>query len=141
MRANYKVPHGVEKRMTRELYQYWKNIEELQEIDKDIIESSPIRDETGIKSKYQISKPTESKALRIAEAMSTRAYLMARRRIGYVKEAMKRLNDNDIEVIEYIFRDGYSQIRAEIDKNISKDVYYNARSKIIYYTALEFGEI
>lgn len=120
---------------------YWINRKELEEIDIDIIESSPIHDESGISAKYRISKPTESKALKIAEAMSTRAYLIAKRRIDYINNAMKRLNEDDTKVVEYIFRDGYSQIRAEVDKGISYDTYYNVFNKIIFYTAKEFGEI
>ena len=141
MRANYKVPNRVRKKIIDELYMYWTNKKELEEIDIDIIDSSPVHDETGITAKYRISKPTESKALKVAEAMSTRAYLVAKRRLDYINNAMRRLNAEDTKVVEYIFRDGYTQIRAEIDKGISYDTYYNVFNKIIYFTAKEFGEI
>lgn len=141
MRANYKVPNRVKRRMADELYMYWKNLKELEELDIDIIESSPVMDESGTRAKYRISKPTESKALQIAEAMSTRAYIMAKRRIDYVTNALKRLNKDDRQIVEYIFRDGYSQIRLEIDHAISSDTYYNVFNKIIFLTAKEFGEI
>ena len=141
MRANYKVPKRVRGKIITELYQYWENKRQLEELDTDIIDSTPQRDETGIRSKYLISKPTENKALKLAEGLSTRAIIQATRRIHYIDNAMKRLNPADKEVVEMIFKEGYSQIRAEIDKGISYDTYYNVFNKIIYFTALEFGEI
>ena len=141
MRANYKVPNRVKRRMTDELYMYWKNLKELEELDIDIIESSPAMDESGTRAKYRISKPTESKAVKIAETMSTRAYIMAKRRIDYVTNALKRLNTDERKIVEYIFRDGYNQIRLEVDHAISSDIYYNVFNKIVYFTAKEFGEI
>ncbi len=140
MRANYDVPKNVKHKITIELYQYWENKRQLAEYNLDVIDSTPEHDETGIKSKYQISKPTENKAIKLADA-STRLIMEASKRIRYIDSAMKRLNDEDKIVVEYIFRDGLSQIQAETQKNIAYDTYYNAKRKIIYYTALEFGEI
>ena len=140
MRAKYEVPKRIRDKITIELYQYWENKRQLEELDIDIIESSPEHDSTGIKSKYQISRPTENKALKIVN-LSTRAMIEASKRIRYVENALKRLNEEDIEVAELIFRDGYSQKKAEIYKCISYDTYYNTKNKIIYYTALEYGEI
>lgn len=141
MRANYKLPRRIQQKMTTELYQYWENKKEFENFDKDIIDSSPIHDETGIKSQNQISKPTEQKAIKIAESKTTRVYTTIQRRLQYVENAVKRLNADDYEVFLLIFRDGYSQIQAETQKNISYDSYYNTRNKILYYTAIEFGEI
>ena len=144
MRANYYVPSDVEGFIIQELYAYWKNIEYLRKYKEkrsDVIDSSPSFDVTGIKSKYQISKPTENKAIKLSEEMSTRAYIMACQRLDLIKNAFQYLNKEDLEVVEYIFRDKCSQIRAEIEHNISKDVYYNVRSKIIYLTAVEYGKI
>ena len=141
MRANYKVPKRIKGKIITELYTYWKNKKELEEIDMDIIDSTPERDITGISAKYKISNPTELKALKLANSLSTRAYIVAVRRISYVESAMKRLTKEDKEVVELIFRDGFSQPKAEIEKNISYSNYYNVFNKIIYYTAIEFGEI
>ena len=140
MRAKYEVPKHIKHKITIELYQYWENKRQLKELGLDIIDSTPLHDETGIKSKYQISKPTESKALKLAD-ISTRLIVEASKRIRYIDNAMRRLNDSDREVVEYIFRDGMSQVQAEVQKNITSDVYYNTKRKIIYYTALEFGDI
>ena len=41
MRADYKVPRWVKKKIENELYQYWDNKKELEELKRDIIESSP----------------------------------------------------------------------------------------------------
>lgn len=141
MRANYKIPNRVKRRMSEELYMYWDNIEKLKSTEIDIIDSSPEKSEVNIKSKNLISKPTESKAIKIADTMSTRALIMARQNIQYVTRALERLNKEELEVVEIIYKYRYSQVRAETQKNISKDTYYNTRTKIIYLTALEFGEI
>ena len=141
MRANYKVPKRIRGKIITELYTYWENKKQLEEMDIDIIESTPARDITGISAKYRISNPTEQKALKLASNLSTRAYIVAVRRIAYVENAMKRLNDDDKKVVELIFKCGYSQIKAEIEANISYDTYYNVFNKIIYFTAIEFGEI
>lgn len=141
MRANYKVPKRIRGKIITELYTYWENVRQLKEIDMDIIDSTPQRDITGISAKYKISNPTEQKALKLANNMSTRAYIVAVRRIAYVENAMKRLTKEDREVVELIFRDGYSQPKAEIERNITYGNYYNVFNKIIYYTAIEFGEI
>ncbi len=140
MRANYKVPEHIRRKISTELFQYWENKRQLTEMGMDIIESSPIKDETGIRSKYQISKPTETKAIKIAD-LSTRAMIEASRRIRYVEDAMKRLNKEEKEVAEYIFRDRLSQQQAEMKKGVSYDSYYNVKSKIIYLTAVEYGDI
>ena len=66
-----------------------------------------------------------------------------------LKQCVELLKENGInvdyvdeqEVVEYIFKDRCSQKRAEIMHYISKDSYYNTKNKIIYLTAIEFGEI
>lgn len=141
MRADYRVPKHVRKRIINELYLYWKNKDELEEIEKDIIDESPAKPEIDSRPQNLISKPTESKALKLTNELSTRAIIIAKRRIDYIENAIKRLNDEDKQVFELIFRDGYSQIKAEISKGISKDTYYSVFNKIIFYTAIEFGEI
>ena len=40
-RTNYKVPRWVKKKMENELYQYWDNQKELEDLQNDIIEASP----------------------------------------------------------------------------------------------------
>lgn len=144
MRANYEVPKEVREIIIKELYTYWKNIEKLEQLKEqrqNLIDSSAKHDITGISSKYKISNPTESKAIKLAEEMSTRAYIRASERIDYIKKAMELLSQDEQEVVEYIFKERCSQKRAEIVHYISKDSYYNIKNKIIYLTAIEFGEI
>lgn len=141
MRAIYKVPNHVKRNIINELYLYWKNKKELDEIEQEIVDESPNNPEVNIKPKNKVSKPAESKALRIIGTKSTRAFIIAQRRIGYIENAIKRLNDEDREVFELIFRDGYSQQKAYFEKGVSKDTYYNVYNKIIYLVAIEFGEI
>lgn len=141
LRAIYKVPDHVKRNIINELYLYWKNQKELDEIEKEIIDESSNIPEVNIKPKNKVSKPTENKAIRIIGAKSTRAFIIAQRRISYIGNAIKRLNDEDREVFELIFRDGYSQQKAYFEKGVSKDTYYNVYNKIIYLVAIEFGEI
>ena len=143
MRANYEVPKETEELIIKELYTYWKNIEMLQRIQErrqSLIDSTPQHDVTGISSKYKISNPTETKALKLADELSTRAYIRATERIDYINNAMSRLNEEERKIVEKIFRYRYSRQRLEME-SITKDVYYNARNKIIYLVAIEFGEI
>lgn len=146
MRANYNVSRNVRRKIVTELYQYYENLKQLEKItatteqELDIIDSTPERDETGIRSQNQVGKPTEVKAIKLAE-MSTRAMIEASRRISYVSEAMKRLSKDEQEVVDYIFRDKLSQKQAETRHYISPDSYYNTKNKIIYLTAVEYGDI
>ena len=140
MRADYKVPKHIRNKIINELYLYWKNKEEIEELENEIIDSSPADPEVNIKSKNLIGKPTENKAIRLS-GISTRAIIIARRRIEYIENAIKRLNEEDREMFFLIFKDGYSQKTAYFAKGISKDTYYSVFNKIIYLVAIEFGEI
>lgn len=141
MRADYGVPKHIKRRVIDELYLYWKNKKDLEEIESDIIDESSASPEVNIKSKNMVSKPTENKAIKLSGQKSTRAIIVAQRRIAYIENAIKRLNEEDEEIFYLIFRDGYSQKTAYFEKGISKDTYYGVFNKIIYLVALEFGEI
>ena len=88
-----------------------------------------------------IGKPTEKKAIKITEQMSTKRILKAEKNMQGIKRAFARLAKEEMEVVELIFKEGKSQIYAQMNYGISKDTYYNTMNKIIYITALEFGEI
>ena len=120
MRAEYKIPKGARRRIQNELYLYWKNKKDLEELEQDIIEESPARPEVSSSPTNVTGNPTQSKALRLTGQMSTRAIIVAKRRIEYIENAIKRLNDEDKEIFELIFRDGYSQKVAYTIKGISK---------------------
>ncbi len=132
----YGVPNSVKNTVKNELYQFWKNQELLEEMKLDIINESGAAD--GQPRGNAISNTTQQKAMRI---MSNRRIIETERRIGFIKEAIKRLTPEEYEVFEIIFKEGYNQRLAETQKYISKNTYYNTIDKIVYYTALEFGYI
>lgn len=137
MRANYKVPRWVKKKIEDELYQYWDNKKELQEMQRNILDESPAPPD-GQPRGNKTSNPTEQKAIRLR---TTRSILAVERKLGYIDKAIKRLNAEEKEVFEIIFKDRYNQKMAEVYKYIQKDTYYGVYNKIVYYTAVEFGEI
>ena len=136
-RSNYKVPRWVKKKMENELYQYWDNKKELEEMQKYIIESSP-EPPDGQPKGNSISNSTEQKAIKLR---TSRSILAMERRLKYIENAVARLNEEEKRIFEIIFKERHNQKMAETYKYISSDSYYNVYRKIIYYTAIEFGEI
>lgn len=136
-RINYKVPRWVKKKIENELYQYWDNKKELEEMQKDIIESSP-EPPDGQPKGNSTSNPTEQKAIKLR---TTRSILAIERKLKYIENAVARLNEEEKRIFEIIFKERHNQKMAETYKYISSDSYYNVYRKIIYYTAIEFGEI
>lgn len=138
MRANYKIPKGLKRYILNELYQYWENKRQLEELEDE--EDTTSKNETGIRPKNQVNRPTENKALKNLSKKSTRHQLAIERKVRCIDEVYKRLNKEEQDLFNLMFRDGYSQQKAE-EKGISYDTYYNTQNKIVYLTALEFGEI
>ena len=136
-RINYKVPRWVKKKMENELYQYWDNKKELEEMQRDIIDSSP-EPPDGQPKGNSTSNPTEQKAIKLR---TTRSILAIERKLKYIENAVARLNEEEKRIFEIIFKERHNQKMAEAYKYISKDTYYNTYNKIIYYTAVEYGEI
>lgn len=134
----YKVPRWVKKRVETELYQYYDNKELLKEFEADILEASSYND--GQPRGNETSDTTVVKAIKLADR-STRVLIETDRRLRYIENAIKRLNSEEKQIFEYIFKDGYNQVLAQMYKYVSKDSYYNTYNKIIYYTAIEFGFI
>lgn len=136
-RVNYKVPYWVKKKMETELYQYWDNQKKLERLKNDIIEeNNSVQD--GQPRGNSTGNPTEQKAIKLR---TTRTILITEERLRYVENAINRLNEDEKEVFEIIFKQKHNQKMAETYKYISKETYYNTYNKIIYYTALEFGEL
>lgn len=136
-RVNYKVPKDVRKKIENELYHYWDNKKELEELQRDILEESP-EPQDGQPRGNETSNPTEQKAIKLR---TTRSILAIERKLQYIENAISRLDNSEKEIFLIIFKYKYSQKRAETYKYISYDTYYNVYRKIIYFTALEFGEI
>ena len=137
MPKKYKVPHSVKRTIKDELYQYWKNQELLEEMKIDIIEESG-RTLDGQPKGNKKTDPTQQKTMAL---LRNRRIIETERRLGFIREATKRLTKEEYEVFELIFKEGYNQRLAETQKYISKNTYYNTIDKIVYYTALEFGYI
>lgn len=72
---------------------------------------------------------------------NTRALLIAQQRIASIDAVLEKLNKYDREIAKIIFFDKYTQIGAEMTKNVSKAMYYNTRNKVIYLVAKEMGLI
>ena len=136
-RANYKVPRWVKKKIENELYQYWDNKKELEEMQREIIDSSP-EPPDGSPRGNTTSNTTEQKAIKLR---TSRSILAVERRLKYIENAIAILNEEEKKVFEIIFKEKHNQKMAETYKYISSDTYYNVYRKIIYYTAVEFGDI
>lgn len=81
---------------------------------------------------------TEQKAIKMR---TSRTILTIERRLKYIENAIARLNEEEKKVFEIIFKEKHNQKMAETYKYISKDSYYNTYNKIIYFAAVEFGEV
>lgn len=136
-RVNYKVPRWVKKKIENELYQYWDNKKELEEMQRDIIEGSP-EPPDGQPRGNSTSNTTEQKAIKLR---TSRSILAVERRLKYIENAIARLNEDEQKIFEIIFKERHNQKMAETYRYISKDSYYNTYNKIIYFTAVEFGDI
>ena len=140
MRKQYKIPYHIREYVKNELYQYWDNCKDLEELQKEIIdESAPTPD--GQPRGNKIGNPTERKAIRISELRSTKNILTAEKKIRCIERVFNRLIPEEIELVELIFKEGKSQIYTQMNNGISKDTYYNTMNKVIWLTAKEFGEI
>ena len=79
-RTNYKVPRLVKKKMENELYQYWDNQKELEDLQNDIIEASP-EPADGQPKGNATGNSTEQKAVKLR---TSRTILAVERRLKYV---------------------------------------------------------
>lgn len=75
------------------------------------------------------------------ENVSTRTFLLAIQRLNKIDKVYNNLSTEEKEAFEKIFIDKHNQIYAEMNDNITKDMYYNIKNKIIYLTAIEFDLI
>jgi hypothetical protein len=73
--------------------------------------------------------------------ITTRSVLIAVNKIRSIERALYQFSDQEKEDIKKIFFKGHSQVYAEINDGISKDMYYHLKDKMIYLTAVEYGQI
>ena len=71
----------------------------------------------------------------------TRTFLLAIQRINKIDKVYKKLSKEEKEAVEKIFFEKHNQAYAETHDNITKDMYYNIKNKMIYLTAIEFDLI
>lgn len=137
MRKNYKIPYHIKEYIKNELYSYVDNKNLIEELRRDTLEEGTLPPD-GQPRGNQVSSPTERKAIKLT---STRTLLIAEKKVKQIEKARNRLIPEEQEIVDIIFIKGHSQIYAQMHDNISKDSYYNAMNKMIYYTAVEYGEI
>lgn len=136
MRKDYKLPAWVKSNVMNELYHYWDNVKLLEELKEEILEASPTPPD-GMPRGNQRGKPTESKVMKL----NSRAILVTANKIMQIENVIKMLNDNEKEVFNSIFKERMNQIQAYTKKNISYNMYYIIRQKIVWMTAFEMGYI
>ena len=132
----YKMDKHVKKFIMSELYNYEENKKKIKEIRSDIIEESSTND--GQPKGNEISDTVAKKTDKL---LTTRALLIATEKVRNIEKALEKFNEQEQKDIENIFFKGHSQIYAEMNDGISKDMYYHLKDKMIYLTAIEYGQV
>ena len=132
----YKLPKHVRNFIKSELYNYEFNKKKLKEMQDDILYATSTSD--GQPKGNATSDATYNK---VEKLITSRSILIVTDKINKIERALNKLDKSDKEVVELIFFKGHGQIYAQRNDNISKDIYYNTMNKMIYLTAIEYGEI
>ena len=72
---------------------------------------------------------------------ATRTFLLATQRLNKIDKVYNNLSKEEKETFEKIFIEKHNQVYAAMHDNLTKDMYYNIKNKIIYLTAIEFDLI
>lgn len=136
MRSKYKLESHKRNYIMHELYDYTSNKRKLMELQDEVLNSSTSSD--GQPRGNQTGDPTGQKAIKL---MTSRSIMIVTEKINNIERALDRLSDEEKDVVDIIFNKRCSQIKAETNYNISSDTYYNTKRKMIYLTAIEYGEI
>ena len=83
----------------------------------------------------------KKKIEKMKEQINTREFLIAIEKTKNIERALEKFSRQEQSDIEKIFFRGHSQIYAEMNDGISKDMYYYLKDKMIYLTAKEYGQI
>ena len=134
--SKYKLPKHVRNFIKSELYNYEFNKKKLQEMQDDILHATGTSD--GQPKGNGTSDTTYNK---VEKLITSRSILIVTDKINKIERAFNKLSEDDQEVVDLIFFKGHGQIYAQMNDNISKDVYYNTMNKMIYLTAIEYGEV
>jgi RinA family phage transcriptional activator len=136
MRNKYKLESHKKNYIMHELYDYTNNKRKLMELQEEVLSSSSSSD--GQPRGNQTGDPTGQKAIKL---MTSRSIMIVTEKINNIERALDRLSDEEKDVVDIIFNKRCSQVVAETKYNISYDTYYNTKRKMIYLTAIEYGEI
>lgn len=109
----YKIDKHIKKYIMAELYNYEEN---KRKINKMVVEEK-------------------------GKSITTRGMLIAIEKVKNIERALDQFSDQEKEDIKKIFFKGHSQIYAEVNDGISKDMYYHLKDKMIYLTAIEYGQV
>lgn len=107
----YKIPVHIRNYVKKELYDYKKNKLIIIELQK---------------------KPNN---------INSHSILVATQRINQIEEILNRLNEEDEKAVKIIFFDKKSQVKAEMEDNLTKGMYYYVMNKVIYLVAEEMNLI
>lgn len=81
------------------------------------------------------------KIIKKLENKSTRSILLSIQRLSKIEKVYNNLSPEDKDAVKKIFFEKHNQVYAEMNDNITKDMYYNVKNKMIYLTAIEFDLI
>lgn len=81
------------------------------------------------------------KIVKKLENKSTRSILLSIQRLNKIEKVYNKLSPEDKDAVKKIFFEKHNQVYAEMNDNITKDMYYNVKNKMIYLTAIEFDLI
>lgn len=101
----------------------------------------PLHIKNYIKTELYDYKKNKNLINNINNNTSTRTYLLAIQRINKIEKVLNNLPEEDKQAVEKIFFEKHNQIYAGTHDNITKDMYYNIKNKMIYLTAIEFDLI
>ena len=85
---------------------------------------------------YWINK---KKVDKLSKNTATRTFLFYQERLEFIENTIKQLNDYELKIFNYIFKEGCNARYCEMNYNISKSTYYNIYNKAINLLAKEWG--
>lgn len=117
MKRNYKLKYHLRNYIKQELYDYNRNKQILEDLQNNMLNLN--------------TNPT----------INSKTLLIVSKKINSIEKVYNSLNQEEKEMFDIIFNKGCNQLYAKTYYNITKDMYYNAMNKIIYLTAVEYGQI
>lgn len=101
----------------------------------------PLHIKNYIKTELYDYKKNKKLINKINNNTSTRTFLLSIQRINKIEKVFDSLPTEEKKAVEKIFFEKHNQVYAEMNDNITKDMYYNIKNKMIYLTAIEFDLI